>query len=213
MSIRSGSLRASRLFACSALAFTTLAASCLLSAPAAAQTAPSPLPISPEAAFAAAKADLPACIVAKTGQQATPSGTGGVLVASCNGHPVLLGAADQYDIRTNKALGAVVVDLWHGGARRVLLVSAGPDGGPLVEDLNGEIALHAGKGPMAPIEDVEVDTSGFASEGSVSVQNSSGAVSAASIDLGPQIAAVQAGTAAAAPQQQSQGQPVTGSGE
>lgn len=123
--------------------------------------------------------------------------TAQVLVANCNGQGILLGAADQYDVRTNKALGAVVVDIRYHGARRMLLISPRADGQPLLEDISGEIAMKAGKGPTSSIEDVGVDTASFASDGSVAVKASAGGASG-SIDLGRQIATERIREAAAA---------------
>jgi hypothetical protein len=50
-----------------------------------------------------------------------------------------------------------------------LLLSQGADRLPLLEDISGQIALAAGRGPMSDIGDVTVNLKEFAGAGRISV--------------------------------------------
>ncbi|MGV3553824.1 MAG: hypothetical protein ACO1OD_01060 [Croceibacterium sp.] len=103
----------------------------------------------------------------------------------------MLGEATAYEVRANHSLRATLVDTWFWDNRRVLLISQQDDGSPLVEDLSGQIALAAGRGPMSGLVGVELDLSQYIETGSISVRESatSGAKrQEAQVNLGAQIA-------------------------
>lgn len=101
--------------------------------------------------------------------------SGATLFALCGGRVALLGEADEYSAVVNEELGAVLVDLRRHGTRRVLMVSLQGEGRPLLlEDVSGQIAMEAGKGPMSSIDDVEIEIAGFAAEGTITVQGGAG---------------------------------------
>jgi hypothetical protein len=93
-----------------------------------------------------------------------------IVRAICAGRVMILGPTTSYSAIPNRKLGATVVDMRMRDERRVLLLSIDPEGLPLVEDISGQIALAAGRGPMSDIADVTVEPGEFASSGRIAVQ-------------------------------------------
>jgi len=113
------------------------------------------------------------------------------LRAYCRGRAMMLGPASTFEAITNEALQATLVDVRFGSERRVLLLSFRDDGLPLAEDLTGQIALAAGRGPASSIDGVELDVSGFARTGEVGVRGrpeDTGNAKSDHVNLGQQIA-------------------------
>ena len=92
------------------------------------------------------------------------------LHADCSGRLVILGPATAYKVVPNERLNATLIDLQFEHERRMLLLSMGADGLPLLEDISGQVALAAGRGPMSDIGDVVVDPGEFARAGRISVR-------------------------------------------
>jgi len=117
------------------------------------------------------------------------------LLASCGGQGVLLGPVAEFATFDNEELGATLIDLQRNGERRVLLLSLQPDGRSLVEDLTGQIALAAGRGPMSAIDGVELGLEDFSRTGEISVRGlpgDNGSRKAEKVGLAPQIAGTRA---------------------
>jgi hypothetical protein len=110
------------------------------------------------------------------------------LVANCAGKGLLLGRASAYEAFPNAALKAAVVDIRLGTERRVLMVSVGRDGFPVLENITTQIARAAGGGIAAGIADVDVDFRGFADSGSLAVTARSTDGGAKAIALEEQLA-------------------------
>lgn len=129
-----------------------------------------------------------------------PLGDATMVLAICGGQGLLLGHADRFGIHESGELGAVLVTLQRDDAQRVLLISRQEGGAPLLEDLGGQIALAAGRGPMSPIEGIEVDATGFARDGAIAVRDGAarGENATATIALAPQIAQARASRAGVA---------------
>ena len=162
-----------------------------LSTPASAQS------LSPQA-LAAALAAQPFCSV-QTAAALKASMPVGTLIAFCGTHGVVLGHADTYKVIANESAKALLVDISNNGVRKILLVSDQGDAQPLLEDISGQIALNAGRGPMGRLEDVDIDLSSFASDGAIGVAgHAAGAESGKTgrIDLAQQVASVRAARAA-----------------
>lgn len=142
--------------------------------------------------------ERPFCAVQESDLKNSDPDAPKTLMALCGRQAVLLGAAEEYSVSANERLGAILVDLRRGESRRVLLVSVQGEGQPLLlEDISGQIAMEAGKGPMSPIDDVEIDTAGFAAEGAIALQ---GGDAGTTIQLGEQLAEARAHIAAGAEQ-------------
>lgn len=118
------------------------------------------------------------------------------LVAICQSQGLLLGYADSFQVYSHNGLQAVLVDVHRGAQRRVLLVSLQNDGRPLVEDISGQLAMNAGRGPLSGLEGLQIDVGSFVRDGSVAVrgrpEENGGAVKAGRINLGQQIAELRA---------------------
>jgi hypothetical protein len=113
------------------------------------------------------------------------------LVASCRGHGLLLGSATRFEAIDSEALQATLVDIQLGSERRILLLSFPEGDRPLVEDLSGQIALAAGRGPMSELAGVELDLKSFARGGEIRVQGrpeDTGRARTDRINLGQQVA-------------------------
>ncbi len=80
-----------------------------------------------------------------------------------------LGQASAFELVTSKDPNAVLVDVRLGDQRRILMLSI-PGEQPLVEDLTGQLALAAGRGPMSGIDGVELDLGRFAQTGVVGLR-------------------------------------------
>jgi hypothetical protein len=93
-----------------------------------------------------------------------------IVRAICAGRVMILGPATSYTAIPNQKLAATLVDMRMGHERRVWLLSVGADGLPLLEEISGQIALAAGRGPMSDIGDVVVEPDEFASAGRIAVQ-------------------------------------------
>lgn len=126
----------------------------------------------------------PLCIVQSNAKLGAPK----VLVAFCGGHGTILGPADEFSVFPNETAQAVVVDIRNKGVRKILLVSDQGKGQPLLEDISGQISMSAGKGPMAPLEDMNIDLSSFGADGVIFVVSRARDGKAGRIDLGRQIA-------------------------
>lgn len=112
--------------------------------------------------------------------------------AACGARGLILGPATQYRVFHNQDLQAALIEMQLGGERRVLLLSLQEDGSPLLENLNGQIAVAAGLGPMSELEGIDLDWAGFAQRGAIGVRGraaAGGAMRAETLDLGTQIAA------------------------
>ena len=113
------------------------------------------------------------------------------LRAICQGVVLLLGPVTKFYAVTSEVLQATLVDAHLGDVRRVLLLTAQDDGQPLVEDLSGQIAVAAGRGPMTSIDRIELDFEEFAKTGDIGVRGQAEdrtAAKADRINLGEQIA-------------------------
>lgn len=122
----------------------------------------------------------------------SPAGDPRPLFATCQGKGLMLGSVSSFEAIDSEAIGATLVDLRRGTERRVLLISAQPDGTPLAEDVTGQIALAAGRGPMSGIDGIELDLKAFARTGEIGVKGGmqdTGRDKADRINLGQQVAA------------------------
>jgi hypothetical protein len=102
----------------------------------------------------------------------------------------LLGPATAFEAIPNEALQATLVDIRLGAERRVLLVSIQPDGTPLLEDLTGQLARAAGRGPMSALDGVRLDLNRFRRDGQIGVVGlleDRGAAKADVVNVGQQI--------------------------
>jgi hypothetical protein len=120
-------------------------------------------------------------------------GTGGQpqeVHADCRGRGVTLGPAETYETAVNPELQATLVDTRFRGQRQVWLISFQEDGQLLLEDVSGSIALSAGRGPMSDLRGLEIDTRGFARDGSIKVDRDPGAAPGAAglVDIGERMA-------------------------
>ena len=152
----------------------------LLAAPAAAQRTPPPLNTEPPTQQCRVYAlDAPADQPRE-------------LRANCRGQGFLMGRATGFETVENESLNATLVDIRLGSSRRVLMLSIQPDGTGLVEDLTGQIALAAGRGPMSEIDGIELDLRGFERTGEIGVRGrpqDAGSRKVDRIDLSRQITA------------------------
>lgn len=122
-----------------------------------------------------------------------------VLWANCGGRGLLLGSAQTYEALFNPALQAMLVDLQNGSDRRLLLITMQPSGVPRLEDLSGQVALAAGRGPISALTGIAIDSSSFAATGTVAVSGGTSETSrTGSISVGEQIALERARQGAAA---------------
>ena len=74
----------------------------------------------------------------------------------------MLGEAEHFETVANVEHEATVVKLERGGEVRVLLLRPLPDGTPIVETLNSELAAAAGRSQLSDIDGLSVDLSQFA---------------------------------------------------
>jgi hypothetical protein len=158
------------------------------------------------ACAAPAPAQTPATVAAPSSQFCrvfaldAPSGQPRELRAACRDRGIMLGLASQFQVIVNEALRATLVDIRWEGQRRLLLLSMLDDGAPLVEDLTGQLALAAGRGPMSSLEGVEIDLGAFTLTGEIGVRGrpeDDGAAKTDKIAVGPQLAAERVRRAAA----------------
>jgi hypothetical protein len=113
------------------------------------------------------------------------------LHAVCRGIALRLGPVSEFESINNEALQATLIDAHIGSSRRVLLVTLQDVGRPLLEDLTGQIAFAAGRGPSSNIDGVELDFKQFATIGEIGVRGRAaddGRGKADRISVGPQIA-------------------------
>lgn len=112
------------------------------------------------------------------------------LLASCRGHGLMLGETSGYEVVINEALQATLVDMRLDGERRILLITIQEDGEPLVEDLGGQIALAAGRGPMSALDGLEIDLSRYLTDSEIAVRPTGGAAGEkiGEVRIGEQIA-------------------------
>lgn len=114
------------------------------------------------------------------------------LRASCGGYGLILGSTTEYQVFTNEALKAVVIDKKLGDERQIVLISVRDDGQPLVEDITGDLALVAGRGVMSDLRGLDINLDGFTADGAINVSPAAGdATSDKSgiVDIGQRIAA------------------------
>jgi hypothetical protein len=176
-------------FTCAALAILAAPA---FAAPAAAQDAEVPAPPRWSEHWRAPADTGGPCMIF-----ATESRNEGVsdVRAACGGHGIVLGAATGYEAITSEDLQATLVDLRLGSLRRVVLLTLQSDGQPLLEDLTGQLALAAGRGPMSDLEGVELDLGQFVRSGVIGVRGQAqdtGPRKAARVELAPQVASARA---------------------
>jgi hypothetical protein len=113
------------------------------------------------------------------------------LFAECGKQGHMLGSVSDFTAIGNARVGAILIDARLGQARRILLLSQQPDGQPLLENLNGEIAIAVGRGPMSDLVGVTINWDEFASAGTLAVYGAAadtGLAKADRIDIGRQIA-------------------------
>lgn len=92
-----------------------------------------------------------------------------LLHANCPKGGLVLGRVTSFEAIANESLMATLVDARNGASRRVVLLVVQDDGKTLVEDLGGQIALAAGRGPTSDIEGVDLDFKQFAQTGELGV--------------------------------------------
>lgn len=115
------------------------------------------------------------------------------LRAFCQGQVLMLGSVSSFEIMHNKSLKATLIEARNGVDRRVLLLAPQGDGTTLAEDLTGQIALEAGRGPMSSIDDVPIDLKAFPESGEIAVRSAPEDLGRkVRISLGPQISAERA---------------------
>lgn len=113
------------------------------------------------------------------------------LRATCNGRGLILGEASDYRTAYNEALKATLVDMRLDGERRLLLITIQDDGLPLLEDLSGQIALAAGRGPMSELDGLEIDLGRYLTDGEIAVRPPAGGAAgekSGEVNIGEQIA-------------------------
>lgn len=135
---------------------------------------------------------LEGCAVKVSDQIGPAIGPAQPVVAICGMKGLVLGYADSFEIATSKQIPAVLVNLLRGSERRILLVSLKEGGLPFLEDLTGQISVNVGRGPMSSLEGIEVDISGFASDGTIILRSQEEGVYVRPIvlDVGRRIAEV-----------------------
>lgn len=146
--------------------------------------------ITPAAAQSTNTAEVPSQLCRVSAVEG-PAGPVQDLRASCGGRGLILGRITSFEAIPNEGLHATLVDARLGSERRVLLLSIKEDGQPLVEDLTGQVALAAGRGPMSGIDGVELDLSGFGQAGQIGVigrPEDTGPARSSTLNLGQQIA-------------------------
>lgn len=92
-----------------------------------------------------------------------------LLHANCPNGGLVLGRITSFEAISNESLRATLVDARNGISRRVMLLVVQDDGKTIVEDLVGQLALAAGRGPTSGIDGVELDFKHFAQTGDVGV--------------------------------------------
>lgn len=140
--------------------------------------------------------EIQPCIVQRSEAVRLSADSPGALIAICGAQAVVLGEADEFEAVTNRDLGAVLVDVKRNGSRKILLVSPQAGDSPLVEDIGGQVAMAAGKGPVSPIDDVTVDVAGFAGDGTIAVANADDAGRINPIELARQVVSARAAMSA-----------------
>ena len=133
------------------------------------------------------------CVVQKSGSLKINIGDAEALVARCGVYTVPLGRAETFKAFSNQSANAVLVDLRNPQSRRLILISRQGDGQPLTEDVSGQISMSAGKGPLSPIAELDIDLDSFASDGTIGVNvpaSKGEAIRAGRIDLKHQVEAL-----------------------
>ena len=92
------------------------------------------------------------------------------LRALCKNRVLFLGLVTTFEAIENQALKAELIDAHLGSERRIWLLTIQDDGQVLQEDLTGQIALTAGRGPRPMIDGIALDFSNFAQTGEVGIQ-------------------------------------------
>lgn len=92
------------------------------------------------------------------------------LRAVCKGRVFFLGPVTTFQAVANEGLNAELIEARFDSERRVWLLTVQEDGRTLQEDLTGQIARAAGRGPMSGIEGIELDFKQFAQTGEVGVR-------------------------------------------
>lgn len=104
------------------------------------------------------------------------------LLASCSGAGVVLGEADSYRVHYNPASGALVVSIERGERTRIMLLQRDADGQLAIEDITGDLAVAAGRGPTSGLRGASIDFAGFARDGVIAVADE-GQASEARVNL------------------------------
>lgn len=102
------------------------------------------------------------------------SSQGGMLLAYCGGAGVVLGEMDRYRSFAHQGTGAVVVEIEYQGRRRVMLLERDADGQLVVENIEGALAVAAGRTPTGGLRAVATDYARFARDGVIAVADEAG---------------------------------------
>lgn len=124
------------------------------------------------------------------------------LRAVCKGRVLFLGPVTSFQAIENEALKAELIDVHFDNDRQIWLLTIQDDGSTLQEDLTGQIALTAGRGPMSTIDGIALDFKAFADSGQIGVlgrPEDRARARADHIDLAQQIASARTRLAARAP--------------
>lgn len=136
-----------------------IGAGLLLTTPGAAQRAG-------ETSSVADVAGRPCNVFAVKGTEGRPQ----ELRAKCKDRGLALGRVTAFEAIFSEQSQATLIDAHLGDQRRVLLVTVRNDGTPLAEDLTGQIARAAGRGPMSDIAGIELDLKQFAKTGEIGLR-------------------------------------------
>lgn len=115
---------------------------------------------------AAEVSPAPLCTIA---EKSSERGAIDAVIAICGTQGVWLGRADKVELIENRVIGATLVDLRRGFTRRILMITTVEGHAPLVDDVTGQLARAAGRGPLSGLEGVRLDLGRFATEGSIGV--------------------------------------------
>jgi hypothetical protein len=117
------------------------------------------------------------------------------LYARCGGKGVLLGFATSFEAFANDPFRATLVDVRTRAERHILLLTLQDDGFTLIEDLTGQIARAAGRGPFSNIDGIALDFKQFTRSGDLGVLAASedrGRARSDHISIGEQVVAERA---------------------
>ena len=115
-----------------------------------------------------------------------------ILLANCQGQGLILGPATEFKVIESDALRATLVDVHSGRERRILMLSLGEAGQPVLENLTSQLSRAAGRGARSNLAGVELDLQTFARSGEIAVRGrpeDTGEGKTDRIDLGQQVKA------------------------